>query len=46
MEKAITLYRSDFTDEQWNTICDEFEADTNGTFIMCVVDLNTISQGI
>lgn len=42
MEKVITLYRCDFTDEQWDAICDEFEVDTNRTFIMCVVDLNTI----
>ena len=25
VEKAISLYKSDFTEEQWEVICDEFE---------------------
>ena len=46
VEKAISLYKSDFTEEQWEIICDEFDADTNGEFIACVIDLNSVSQGI
>ena len=46
VEKAISLYKSDFTKEQWEIICDEFDADTNGEFIACVIDLNSVSQGI
>lgn len=45
-EKGIFLYKENFTDEQWEDICDEFEADTNGEYIMCMVNLNTVSQGI
>lgn len=46
VEKAISLYKSDFTDEQWEIICDKFNADTNGEFIVCVIDMNSVSQGI
>ena len=46
VEKAISLYKSDFTKEQWEIICDECDADTNGEFIACVIDLNSVSQGI
>lgn len=46
VEKVISLYKSDFTDEQWEIICDEFNADTNGEFIVCVIDMNSVSQGI
>ena len=46
VEKAISLYKSDFTEEQQEIICDEFDADTNGEFIACVIDLNSVSQGI
>ena len=46
VEKAISLYKSDFRKEQWEIICDEFDADTNGEFIACVIDLNSVSQGI
>ena len=46
VEKAISLYKSDFTEEQWEIICNEFDADTDGEFIACVIDLNSVSQGI
>ena len=45
-EKVVSFYKEDFTEEQWEIICDEFEADSNGTFIYCLVDLATMSQGI
>ena len=44
MEKAIFLYRCDFTDEQWENICDEFEADYNAISISCIIDLSSVSQ--
>lgn len=46
VQKVISLYKSDFRDEQWKIICDEFDADTDGEFITCVIDLNSVSQGI
>ena len=46
VQKTISLYKSDFTEEEWEIICDEFDADKNGEFIACVIDLNSISQGI
>ena len=46
VEKAISLYKSDFAEEQWEIICDEFDADTDGEFIACVIDLHSTSQGI
>lgn len=45
-EKLITLYKRDFTEEQWEIICDEFETDADSEFIMCVVDLDSVSRGI
>lgn len=45
-QKMISLYKDDFTDEQWENICDEFEADCNGEFILCVIDSNSLNQGI
>lgn len=45
-EKMISLYKSDYTDEQWENICDEFESDCNGEFILCVIKLNSLQQGI
>lgn len=46
VEKMISLYKRDFTEEQWETICFEFDTDTNGEYICCVIDANSISQGI
>lgn len=45
-EKVISLYKENFTDEQWEIICNEFEADCDGVFICCVMDLNSLSQGM
>ena len=44
-EKAICFYKEDFTADQWEIICDEFETDTNGEYIMCTVDLDSVSKG-
>lgn len=46
IQKAISLYKSDFTEEQWEIICNEFDADANGEFITCMIDFNSVSQGI
>ena len=45
-QKTIALYKNDFTEEQWSIICDEFDADPDGEFIVCIIDPNSISQGI
>ena len=37
VEKAISLYKSDFTEEQWEIICNEFDADTDGELKECAV---------
>lgn len=41
-EKVITFNRTDFSQEAWETICDEFEVDYDKEEIMCVADLATI----
>lgn len=45
-QKVISLYKEDFSDEAWEIICNEFDADINGMFITCVIDVNSISQGV
>lgn len=45
-QKVIELYKEDFSDEAWSIICNEFDADTDVMFITCIIDTNSISQGI
>lgn len=45
-KKAIFLHRYDFTDEQWEKICDEFDADYDAKSISCVVDISSLSQDV
>lgn len=44
--KTISLYKDDFSDESWETICDTFDADKGGSFISFEVDENSISQDV
>ena len=40
--KMISFYKSDFTDDAWEIICDEFDVSYEEESIICVVDLSTI----
>lgn len=42
MEKAITFYKSDFSEEAWELICDEFEVDYQNESVMFVADLSSV----
>lgn len=38
----VSFYKSDFTEDAWDILCDEFEVDRDENYICCVVDLSTI----
>lgn len=42
MEKAITFYKSVFSEEARELICDEFEADCQNESVMFVADLSSV----
>lgn len=43
-EKVIFLNKSDFTEEQWDILCDAFAANSEKTSISCLIDVSSVSQ--
>lgn len=44
VEKLINFNKEDFTEEQWNIICSEFEVDNETESITAVIDVSSISE--
>lgn len=39
--KMVSFWKDDFTEEVWETLCDEFEVNSDEEYFSCVVDLAT-----
>jgi len=44
VEKIINLSREDFSEEQWDIICSEFDVDSNTESITAVIDASSVSD--
>ena len=42
--QTISFYKEDFSKPQWETICDEFNADPEKNSITCIILEDSISQ--